>query len=68
MTYLRSRENVGLSPVDPDGDLGAGGAEFLEQSAVRTNPQVLLRYFHLKQGRNGTHAAWKESRGCDYRF
>lgn len=49
MTDLRSRENVGLGPVDPDGDLSTGGAEFLEESAVSADPQVLLCDFHLKQ-------------------
>lgn len=37
-----------LGAVDADGDLGAGGAELLEQSAVSPDPQVLLRYLHLR--------------------
>lgn len=42
---------MGFCPVDPDGDLSTGGAELLEQSAVGTDPQVLLCDFHLKQTR-----------------
>lgn len=40
-----------LCPVDADGDLGAGGAELLEEAAVRADPQVALGDFHL-QGRS----------------
>lgn len=48
-TDVRRWEDVRFCPVDPDGDLSTGGAEFLEQSAVGTDPQVLLCDFHLKQ-------------------
>lgn len=37
-----------LGPVDPDGYLSAGGAKFLEESAVGPDPQVLLCDLHLK--------------------
>lgn len=47
--HLRRRENMGFCPIDPDGNFSTRGAEFLEQPAVSADPQVLLRYFHLKQ-------------------
>ncbi len=48
-SHLRSRENVGFCPIDPDRNFGTRGAEFLEQSAISTNPQIFLCYFHLEQ-------------------
>lgn len=45
--YLR--EDMALGPVDADGDLGAGGAEFLEEAAVSADPQVVLGYLHLQR-------------------
>lgn len=40
-----------LGAVDPDGDLSAGGAELLEESAVSPDPQVLLCDLHLRRRR-----------------
>lgn len=40
---------MALGPVDADGDLGAGGAEFLEEAAISTDPQVILCYLHLQR-------------------
>lgn len=45
--YLRG-EDMALGPVDADGDLSAGGAEFLEEAAVSTDPQVILSNLHLQ--------------------
>lgn len=45
--YLRG-EDVALGPVDADGDLGAGGAEFLEEATISTDPQVIFGYLHLQ--------------------
>lgn len=44
---LRGGEHVGLRAVDADGNLRAGGAELLEEAAVRPDPQVVLRDLHL---------------------
>lgn len=41
-------EDVALGPVYADGDLGAGGAEFLEEAAISTDPQVVFGYLHLQ--------------------
>ena len=41
-----------LGAVDPDGDLGAGGAKFLKESAVGPDPQVLLCDLHLEESGN----------------
>ena len=41
---------MALCPVDANGDLGAGGAELLEEAAVRADPQVALGDFHLQGG------------------
>lgn len=43
------REDMALGPVDADGDLGAGGAEFLEEAAVSADPQVVLGYLHCTE-------------------
>ena len=40
---------MGLCPIDPDRNFGAGGAELLEQSAVSADPQIFLFYFHLER-------------------
>lgn len=40
---------MGLCPIDPDRNFSTGGAELLEQSAIRADPQILLFYFHLEQ-------------------
>lgn len=45
--YLRG-EDVALGPVDANRDLSTGGAEFLEEAAVSTDPQVILSYLHLQ--------------------
>lgn len=42
-------EDVALSPVDANRDLGTGGAELLEEAAVSADPQVILGYLHLQQ-------------------
>lgn len=42
---------MALGPVDADGDLSAGGAEFLEEAAISTDPQVILSYLHLQRVR-----------------
>lgn len=47
-TCLGRSEHVRLGPVDTDGDLCAGRTKLLEESAVRPDPQVLLRDFHLR--------------------
>lgn len=44
---LGGGEHVGLRAVDADGNLRAGGAELLEEAAVRPDPQVVLRDLHL---------------------
>lgn len=41
-------EDMALSPVDADGDLSTGGAEFLEEAAISSDPQVILSYLHLQ--------------------
>lgn len=45
--YLRGCEHVRLRPVNPDGNLRAGGAELLEEAAVCPDPQVVLSDLHL---------------------
>lgn len=47
---------MALSPVDADGDLSTGGAEFLEEPAVSSDPQVILGYLHLR-GEEGLRRA-----------
>ena len=44
---------MALGPVDADGDLGAGGAQLLEEAAVGADPQVVLCDLHLEQGSLG---------------
>lgn len=39
---------MALGPVDANGDLSTGGAEFLEEAAISTDPQVILGYLHLR--------------------
>ena len=46
-SHLRGREHVGLGAVDAYWNLSTGGAQLLEQSAVRPDPQVLLCHLHL---------------------
>lgn len=41
-------EDVALRSVDADGDLGAGGAELLEEAAIGADPQVVLGDLHLR--------------------
>lgn len=36
-----------LRPVNPDGNLRTGGAELLEEAAVRPDPQVIFGDLHL---------------------
>lgn len=36
-----------LRPVNPDGNLRAGGAELLEEAAVRPDPEVIFSDLHL---------------------
>lgn len=45
-----------LGAIDADGDLSARGTELLEESAVSSDPQVLLRYLHLGARVNVTHS------------
>lgn len=53
---LRDRKLVGIGPVDAYGDVPCGRAEFLVESAVRADPQVVLRDFHLgKQTTRSSH-------------
>lgn len=47
----RGKADLVPDTEDADGDLGAGGAELLEEAAVRADPQVALGDFHL-QGRS----------------
>ena len=42
-------EDVALGPVDADRDLGAGGAQLLEEAAIGADPQVVLRDLHLQR-------------------
>ncbi len=37
-----------LGPVDADGNVSTGGAQFLVEPAVGADPQVILCDFHLK--------------------
>lgn len=48
LTHLRGRKNVRLRAVDPDGNFSTTGAELLEQSPIRADPQISLGYFHLE--------------------
>lgn len=48
-SHLRCGENVGFCAIDANGNFCAGGAEFLEQSAICANPQILLSHLHLEQ-------------------
>lgn len=41
-----------LCAVDADGDLGAGGTELLEESAVSPDPQILFGDLHLRRTEN----------------
>lgn len=73
-TCLRVGEHVRLCAIDPDGDLGAGGAELLEEAAVCPDPQVLLRYLHLgargnvkQAGKKLTHREAAARRGSGLR-
>lgn len=45
--YLRGCEHVRLCPVNPNGNLRTGGAELLEEAAVRPDPQVIFSDLHL---------------------
>ena len=45
-------EHVRLGAVNPDGDLRAGGAQFLKESSVSPDPQILLRDLHLRRESN----------------
>lgn len=45
-----------LGAIDADGYLGARGTELLEESAISSDPQVLLRYLHLGARLNVTHS------------
>lgn len=44
-----------LGAIDADGDLSARGTELLEEPAISSDPQVLLRYLHLGARVNVTH-------------
>lgn len=56
---------MALSPVDADGDLSTGGAEFLKEAAVSSDPQVILGYLHLMRGRAEKSCRWHpESQDC----
>lgn len=46
--YLGGCEHVRLRPVNPDGNLCAGGAELLEEAAICPDPQVVFSDLHLR--------------------
>ena len=50
-----------LCAVDADGDVAYRGAELLVQSAIRLDPQVLLRDGHLEEA-NRVHPYMHKSR------
>lgn len=56
----RGKADLVPDTEDADGDLGAGGAELLEEAAVRADPQVALGDFHL-QGRSPESAGARGS-------
>lgn len=62
-SYLRSRKNVGFCPIDSNRNFCTRGAEFLEQSAISTNPQIFLGYFHLEQETDQYTITWIRSTG-----
>lgn len=49
---LGGGEHVRLRPVNADGDLSTGGAEFLEEAPVGADPQVVLCDLHLGMNSN----------------
>ena len=54
---LRDWKLVCLRPVDADGNVSIGGAEFLVESTVGADPQVVLCDFHLE---NQQHNNWPQ--------